>query len=313
MTTPDDEVRAARARVPDARRPDRVRRVDVGGIELSVVEWGAPDAPPILIAHGGFDFAGTYDLLAPRLADAGRRVIAWDQRGHGDSDQAALYTWSADVRDAARVLEHGSDAPLPVLGHSKGGGLMTQLAESLPHRVNAVINLDGIPNERGFHHEVDRDDVEAVAAELAGYLDHRRRAATGRRRPDTLDGLARRRAIMNPRLSVEWLRYLVTVGAHHDDDGWRWKIDPAMRFGPSGPFRPAWAIPQMRGLGQPFLGIIGTELEEMGWGTSPEEAALAMPPGGEFHALNGVGHFVHIEQPETVADLVLDFLQRVGC
>lgn len=118
---------------------------------------------------------------------------------------------------------------------------------------------------------------------------------------------------MNPRLPVEWLRYLVTVGAHRDEDGWRWNIDPSMRFGPAGAFKPEWAIPRMRGMGQPFLGIIGTAPEEMGWGTSPDEARAVIPPGGEFHALDGVGHFVHIEQPRVVADLVIDFLERVAC
>ena len=59
-------------------------------------------APPLLLAHGGFDFAGTMDVFAPLLADAGWRVVCWDQRGHGDSDHALLYNWDADVRDAAR-------------------------------------------------------------------------------------------------------------------------------------------------------------------------------------------------------------------
>ena len=36
---------------------------------------------------------------------------------------------------------------------------------------------------------------------------------------------------MNPRLSNEWLEYLVTVGAREDADGWRWKLDPSMRMG----------------------------------------------------------------------------------
>jgi pimeloyl-ACP methyl ester carboxylesterase len=91
---------------------------------LAVWEWGAPDAPPILFAHGGFDFAGTYDTLAPRVADAGWRVVSWDQRGHGDSDHAQLYSWDADVRDAAAVLATLGPDPVPVLGHSKGGALM---------------------------------------------------------------------------------------------------------------------------------------------------------------------------------------------
>ena len=85
---------------PGARRPDRYRLVDAAGIPLAVWEWGDEAAPPVLFAHGGFDFAGTFDTLAPRVADAGYRVVSWDQRGHGDSGSARLYSWEADVRDA---------------------------------------------------------------------------------------------------------------------------------------------------------------------------------------------------------------------
>ena len=62
------------------------------------------------------------------------------------------------------------------------------------------------------------------------------------RKPGTLDELARRRGRMNPRLSREWLRYLVTVGARSDADGWRWKIDPSLRLGGFGPWRPDWSL-----------------------------------------------------------------------
>ena len=75
-----DEVRTIRAAQPRAQRPDRMRRVDVGGLELSVLEWGSEASQPILLAHGGFDFAGTWDVFAPLLASRGLRVIAWDQR-----------------------------------------------------------------------------------------------------------------------------------------------------------------------------------------------------------------------------------------
>jgi pimeloyl-ACP methyl ester carboxylesterase len=189
--------------------------------------------------------------------------------------------------------------------------MMNQLAEVLPHRVSAVINLDGIPNERGFTNQVDRSDVNALAAELSGWLDHRRKAGQMSRRADTIEGLAERRKLMNPRLSTEWLKYLVTVGARCDDDGWRWKIDPTLRFGPSGAWRPEWAIPRLRGLHVPYLGVIGTVKEEMGWGTTPEEAFPILPEGAEFHALADTGHFVHIERPDYVAEITTDFLGRV--
>ena len=56
---------------PGARRPDRSRVAEVHGLRIAVWEWGEESAPPILLAHGGMDFAGTFDLLAPLIADAG--------------------------------------------------------------------------------------------------------------------------------------------------------------------------------------------------------------------------------------------------
>src|SRR5205807_5398846 len=85
---------------PGAQRPERVRRVDSYGVGINVVEWGRDDAPVVLLAHGGFDFAGTFDIFAPLLAQEGWRVVSWDHRGHGDSDHAELYSWDSDVRDA---------------------------------------------------------------------------------------------------------------------------------------------------------------------------------------------------------------------
>jgi pimeloyl-ACP methyl ester carboxylesterase len=113
---------------------------------------------------------------------------------------------------------------------------------------------------------------------------------------------------MNPRLSIEWLRYIVPIGARHDPNGWRWKIDPSMRFGGFGPWRPDWAIQRLPGLGMPVLGVLGLDAEAMGWGTQPDDVTPYLPATARFEPLEGVGHFVHIEQPRRVADIVLDFL-----
>ena len=291
-----------------ARRPDRRRTVDSNGIELCVWEWGAPDAPPILFAHGGFDFAGTYDVLAPLVADAGWRVVSWDQRGHGDSQHAHLYSWDADLRDAAAVLDSVTDGAVPVLGHSKGGALMLQLADALPHRVSHVINLDGLPSARSWPDVPDHHRTRLLNGELAAWLDHRRAAADKVRRPGTIEELAERRGRMNPRLDPAWLRYLVPIGAYEEADGWRWKIDASMRMGGFGPWRPEWSMSRLPSLGMPVLGVLGLELEVMGWGTRPEDVQPNLPPRGRFAALDGVGHFVHIEKPAVVADLVLGMI-----
>ena len=293
---------------PGARRPDRRWDVDSDGVRIAAYQWGEDHHPPVLLAHGGFDFAGTFDVFAPLLAAGGWRVISWDQRGHGDSQHAALYSWDADVRDALRVVESVTKGPVPVVGHSKGGGLVMALADLRPDRVSAVANLDGLPSRRTMPDVSDRERSRLLAADLAAWLDHRRRAHGLARKPGTLHELATRRGRMNPRLSPEWLRYLVAVGARRDADGWRWKIDPSLRFGGFGPNRPEWGLYRLPGLGVPFLAVLGLELEEMGWGTRPEDIEPWLPPGARFHPLESVGHFVHIERPELIANLVLELL-----
>jgi pimeloyl-ACP methyl ester carboxylesterase len=293
---------------PGARRPDRARRVDSHGLSIAAYEWGDETAKPLLLAHGGFDFAGTFDRFAPILADAGWRVVAWDHRGCGDSEHAALYSWSADVRDALAVLDTVTDAPVPFVGHSKGGGLMLQLAESCPHRVSKLVLIDGLPSPHTHPDIADHERTRLLARDISGWLDHRRRVSGHERKPDTLDGLAARRRRMNPRLSMEWLRYLVTVGGRKDPDGWRWKIDPALRPGGFGPWRPGWALERLPGLGAPMLGMFGLQPEPMGWGTTPELIDPYLPAGARIVPFEDTGHFIHIEQPERVAELMLDFL-----
>jgi pimeloyl-ACP methyl ester carboxylesterase len=299
---------AALVRYPGARRADRRRTVDAHGVRIAVHEWGEPDAPPLLMAHGGFDFAGTFAVFAPMLADAGWRVVSWDQRGHGDSGHADLYSWDADMRDGLAVLDSTTRDPVPLLGHSKGGSVLTNLAHTIPHRVSKVVNLDGIPSRKRAPDVADHERTRLLAEDLAGWLAHRRRSGEARRRPGTLEDLARRRARMNPRLTHEWLCFLVTVGARKDEDGWRWKIDPALRFGGFGPWRPDWALRQLPGLPAPFLGILAGVWETMGWETRAEDVEPHLPRASRLHVLKDTGHFVHIERPREVADVVLEFL-----
>jgi pimeloyl-ACP methyl ester carboxylesterase len=304
--TVDDDSEAVTC--PGARAPDRRRTVTAHGLRLAVHEWGAADAPPLVLAHGGFDFARTFDVFAPLLADAGWRVVAWDQRGHGDSEHAPLYSWEADLRDLAAVLDSVSRDPLPVVGHSKGGAVSVQFAAVLPHRIAKLVNLDGLPATRRMPDVPDHERTKLLAGELTAWLDFRRSTGDRRRKPGTLDELASRRARMNSRLSHEWLRYLVSVGARRDDDGWRWKIDPSLRLGGFGPWRPEWAMARLPGLGMPLLAVLGMQPEMMGWGTQPEDVESHLPPAGRLEVLDDLGHFVHIEQPRRVADMVLDFL-----
>lgn len=293
---------------PGARRPDRRETVDSCGVAISKVEWGSPDAPPLLFAHGGFDFAETINVFAPLLVAAGWRVVSWDHRGHGHSAWADLYSWEADLRDASTVLDSIGTAPLPMVGHSKGGALSLQLAEAFPHRFTHLVNLDGLPSRRSMPDIAEHERTRMLANEVGAWLDHRRRVSDKIRRPGTIDELAERRGLMNTRLEHDWLRYLVTVGGRRDEDGWRWRIDPTLRMGGFGPWRPEWSMLRLPGLSMPFLAVLGLELEVMGWGTRPADVVPYLPPDARFETLDGIGHFMHIEQPQLVADMVCDFV-----
>lgn len=309
----DGEISAAEAAAfPGARAPEREYRVDADGVGIAVHEWGDERDPVLIVVHGGFDFARTYDVFAPKLADLGWRVVGWDHRGHGDSDHAALYSWDADLRDAAHVFDHVSPGrPVPVIGHSKGGALSIQLAEAQPYRMSALVNLDGMPTKRPVPDIAEHERTKMLSSEVAGWLDHRRRTADAQRKPGTIDELARRRGRMNPRHSIEWLRYLVTAGAYRSEDGWRWKIDPSMRMGGFGPWRPEWALARLPGLAIPFLGILGSEHEEMGWGALPQHIAPHLPLDGRLEVLDGVGHFMHVEDPDLIVSMVMDLFERI--
>jgi pimeloyl-ACP methyl ester carboxylesterase len=109
-------------------------------------------------------------------------------------------------------------------------------------------------------------------------------------------------------LRETWLCHLVTVGAREDPEGWRWKIDASMRFGGFGPWRPEWTVTRLPGLGMPFLGVLGSEARRNGLGHAAAPHRTVHPRRRPARAARGVGHFVHIEQPDLVSAMVLDFL-----
>ncbi|MEX2504270.1 MAG: alpha/beta fold hydrolase [Egicoccus sp.] len=95
------------------------------GIGLAVVEVGPPDAPAVVVAHG-VGSSARFVLAAftgPVLA-SGRRLVAFDQRGHGASDpvrEAGRHTLDHYAADLTAVVAAGTTRPPAVMGVSLGG------------------------------------------------------------------------------------------------------------------------------------------------------------------------------------------------
>ena len=108
---------------PGARRPDRRRDVDAQGSGWPCGSGAIPTRRRCSSPTAASTSPARSTGSRPLLADAGWRVVSWDQRGHGDSDHAVLYNWDADVRDALAVLDSTTRRPVPFVGHSKGGSV----------------------------------------------------------------------------------------------------------------------------------------------------------------------------------------------
>ena len=115
----------------------------VGNVDLEIHEWGAGD-PPLLLVHG---FTGSSLDWTDNVADlsADRRVVAYDQRGHGDSTNTgdpSTYTIDQLAADLAAVIDDRRLAPLDLLGHSMGGIVAMRYALDHQDDVRSLILMD---------------------------------------------------------------------------------------------------------------------------------------------------------------------------
>ncbi len=113
------------------------------GIEIGYLDEG--EGEPILLIHG---FASNIvtNWVDPgwvhTLVAAGRRVIAYDNRGHGRSGKLydpAAYGAPLMAEDGRRLLDHLGIARADVLGYSMGARIATFLALAHPDRVRSLI------------------------------------------------------------------------------------------------------------------------------------------------------------------------------
>jgi pimeloyl-ACP methyl ester carboxylesterase len=298
------------ATYPGAVAPERHRTLSSLGLRLHVAEWGDPAAEPVLLLHGFYDHVHAFDLLAPLLAER-FRVVSYDARGHGQSEWPDAYAWETDVLDAIHVLRD-LGRPAHVVGHSRGGGLATDAAQQDPDSVRRLVVLDGFgPPPEGFASSALHRHRGTPPEMLSSWLDWRRGVASRRsfQPAASLDELAARRRVQNPRLSLEWLRYFAAHGSRRVGEGFAWSFDPlASRI--AGPFRPDWIAPGWSRIRAPMLAVIGSEPDT--WGPLPEALLaqrLSNVPLLTRATVGGAGHFMHIEKPRETAELVLRFLE----
>ena len=136
--------------------------IDLRGLPFHYRDWGG-DGRPVLLLHGLASTCHIWDLVAPLLAED-FRVVALDQRGHGQSAQVDEgYDFATVSGDAAAFIKHlGWERPI-VAGHSWGADVALELAAGQPGMTSGLIFVDGgtiEPSARpGWSPEQAREDM----------------------------------------------------------------------------------------------------------------------------------------------------------
>ena len=154
------------------------RRFPSDGVHIAFIDvapQGRDRGEPILLIHG---FASNHRVnwVNPRwvetLIHAGRRVVAFDNRGHGESQKLyapADYRSDRMARDAANLLAHLGIERADVMGYSMGARIASFLALAEPRRVRALIlgglgdrlvNGAGLP--AGIAHAMEAPSCESL-------------------------------------------------------------------------------------------------------------------------------------------------------
>ena len=118
-----------------------------GAVEIAYLDEG--EGEPIVLVHG---FASTknvnwvYPTWVSELKKSGRRVVALDNRGHGESGKLydpEAYHVPTMAGDVTALMDHLGIERADVMGYSLGSRMMAWLAQSQPQRLRSAI-LGGI-------------------------------------------------------------------------------------------------------------------------------------------------------------------------
>ncbi|RUP08739.1 alpha/beta hydrolase [Hyphomicrobium sp.] len=119
---------------------------DSDGVEIAYLDTGGGDGKiPVLLIHGFASNVATNWVntgWVSFLTKAGYRVIAFDNRGHGESQKLYdLVDYGAPLmaEDARRLLDHLGIARVNVIGYSMGARIAAFLALAHPERVARVV------------------------------------------------------------------------------------------------------------------------------------------------------------------------------
>jgi pimeloyl-ACP methyl ester carboxylesterase len=272
------------------------RWVQRNGHRIHVRDY-AGQGPAIVLMHGFPDNLHLYDRLVPYLTRAARRVVTFDFLGWGASDKPARYPYTAtnQTGDLDVVIDQLELDSVVLVAHDASGPPAIDWALRHPDRVASLVLLNtyycAMPTLR---------PPEAILLYSVPLLRNLARAVT--RASDTLDrGLYRwqvGRFIRDPQVRDELVPFLYQQFRSTRPAFWALNNDllgtVLSRTG---------RIPRMRAFTRPVRIIFGAADPYLNSGVARRFHKLL--PTSELHLLPGARHYVQVDEPELVAQLIL--------
>jgi len=277
-----------------------------GHLRLHYAEWGSPDAPPLVLLHGGRDHCRSWDWVAEQLS-RDWRIIAADLRGHGDSDWSpeGNYTLLALVHDFARLTAHLNAWPLTIVAHSLGGNIALRYAGLYPDRVSKIVSIEGLGLPPKLMKERQalgvRERVRKWIGEMESISSKREQHAYS-----SFDEALQRMKDANPNLSEEKIRHLTKHGVRQNEDqSISWKFDKFVR-----PISPVDLSPEdvsqlWAAITCPVLLCYGAD----SWASNPaEDGRAAHFQNAQVQTFPNAGHWLHHDQFDMFMGALRQFL-----
>ncbi|BCO34764.1 alpha/beta hydrolase [Mycobacterium heckeshornense] len=284
-------------------------------VELKALTWGPVDGPIALCLHGFPDTAYGWRKLAPRLAEAGWRVVAPFMRGYAPSSipTDGSYHVGALMDDALQVRSAvGGTTRDVVIGHDWGAIAATGLA-AMPDSPFAKAVIMSVPPAAAFRPLSRVPDVGRLLAKLPRQITRSWYILYFQ-----LPWLPERSASwVVPRLWRQWSpTYDAEEDLRHVDaaigtpESWRAALGPYRATIRNARPPARYAALHRYWTAAPVLPSLYLHGRDDGCATADfaHWAAQVLPDGSDVAIVDHAGHFLQLDQPETVAELVLTFI-----